>query len=288
MKYLSTLLWVFLLFSCSSETDEIIPESPAPDNQEKPDVTTNKYHLKLGIKESTKNVFNLIGFYLQDEDKNGLHVSFAELKEVYDSICWEIPGQQGALSLFSWEEGDGFSKENFTPSWSHCFYRPGHYETKLLGYKDNKIIYSDTLKVDIVNQKDFLMHNWDEIKESGQYEGHQNAVNEAYLLCSQAKMYGDYPTISLSFWNSLNEEENVFAEKSDTQLYNYITSIYNQPTYDRGSLELADKYKELFSHREEKTEPCAIWLTQKNKIVLLMSDNDPWKECWIHVEPIIK
>ncbi|WP_455669051.1 hypothetical protein [Phocaeicola sp.] len=285
MKYISTIFFLLLFFSCLDTTEDIIPENPTPEDPVPP---TNNYHLKLGAEQNAMNIFTMAKFSLLDEDKNGLHVTDWELAERYDSLTWIIAGQKGSQMLFSWELGDGFAGTSLTFGWSHNFYLPGHYETCLLGYKDNKIIYSDTLAIDVSNQKDFLMYNWNEIEgiENKGGIGYHNAINENYTLGTFPQMHGKVPSVELSFWNSLGEDENKFAQKCDTELYNYICSVYQQPAFDRDSQELADKYNTLFAYKAKNATPHAIWLTTKSKIVLLMKEKEDWNEACIYAEPL--
>ena len=286
MKLSSLLLYIFLFVSCSETADKIISDSPGDtEHPGNADDIACKYRFKLGVREDTKNIFELLQFYLQNGDNEELHISFSELSAVYDSIFWVVSGQPGRFRLFAWEKDESSSQVSLTMTWSHNFYLPGFYETCLVGYKNNEIVYCDTLSVGVADQKDFLGQNWNEVTGLNSNTGYVNALDKGYELTTYVAIHAGVPSIELRLWNTFNEEEDVFIQKCDTLLYNYINSLYRQPVYDRNSPELSDRYHELFTYKAENAQPFAIWLTSTTKIVLL-KNGGRWKECWIYAEPV--
>lgn len=282
MKTLFTFLLVILFTSCSHDANEIVPDIPDPGQ---PETSSDIYKFKLTATENRGNIFHLFEFFLLNKDEKGLDVSFSELKQIYDSITWSSPAQKGRMKVFSIETGNSYSGCKLVSLWSQTFYLPGEYETYLLCYKDNQVVYSDTLKVEVVDEKDFLMYNWDEVKVSDKTSiGFNNALNDTRTLSALRLMHGDTPGIQLYLQQTI-DDDNEFAELSHQFLYDYISSIYQQPVYDREADNLMEKYQELFSYKDINSVPQAIWLTPKSKIVLLMRDRDGLKQTYVYAEP---
>lgn len=286
---MKTLLYFLLctcfLFSCSGAADDAIPDNSSTGGDGGTESISGECSIKLGLKQNGRNIFDPSEFNIQFEFEGKTSYTGADISESYDSIIWVVSGQQGSRRIFI-----GYSSQHpgtsLTWSWSHCFYSPGHYEARLHGYKSNKIVCSDTLQVDVTDNKDFLGWNWNELTDLNRNIGHINALNRNYEFTTYAAISQQgIPSIELNLWNSLGEEEKLFSQKSDTVLYNYITSLYRQPVYDRNSSELADKYNILFSKIDENVQPCAIWLTRNAKIVLLKKDVKNNERCWIYAEP---
>lgn len=282
-RLLYSLLCTFFLFSCSGTTEDIIPDNPSTGGEGGTDNTIGNCHIKLGVKQNVRNIFEHSEFNIRFKGEPSY--TLVDISNAYDSIVWVVSGQQGRRSVFI-----GYNSQHpgtsLTWIWSHRFYSPGHYEARLHGYKDNKIVCSDTLQLDITDNKDFLGWNWNELTHLNQSIGHINALNKHYELSTYAAVSPQgIPSIELSLCNSLCEDEKQFSQKSDTVLYNYITSLYRRPTYDRNSSELAAKYNTLFSNKKENVQPCAIWLTRNAKIVLLRRDVKYSERSWIYAEP---
>ena len=282
---LYSLLCLCFLYSCSGAADDVIPGDPSTGGSGGTGSITGESSIKLGLKQNGRNIFEPSVFNIRFEFEGKTSYTGADISEAYDSIIWVVSGHQGLLPVFigynSLHQGT-----SLTWLWSHRFYSPGHYEACLHGYKNNKIVCSDTLQVDVTDNKDFLGWNWNELTDLNRNIGHINALNRHYEFTTKAAISQQgIPSIELYLSNSLGEEEKLFSQKSNTVLYNYITSLYHQPAYDRNSSELADKYNTLFSKKEENVQPCAIWLTCNAKIVLLKKDVKNSEMCWIYAEP---
>lgn len=286
MKTIYILLLIALFASCSSgNIEEIIPDSPTPD-PEQPSVLPNEpYKLKFSTEENKENIFHLFSFTLLNEHGKELDVTLFDLAQVYDSIIWTTSIQSGGLKVFSNKTEDSFTETKLTTKWSHTFYSPGKYETYLTGYKNNQIIHKDTLRIDVKDEKDFLMYNWHEVKASDKTSvGFQNALDENHTISAIRKVYENIPTVKVFLWQTI-DNDNDFAQLSDRYLYDYISSIYGQPVYDRYADNLMEKYQELFLHKDTDVVPKAIWLTSKSKIVLLRSDREGLIQVFVYAEP---
>lgn len=287
MKTIYLLLLVALFASCSSGSiEEIIPDSPTP-VPEQPSVLPNEpYKLKISTEENKENIFHLFSFTLLNEHGKGLDVTLFDLAQVYDSIIWTTSIQSRGLKVFSNKTDDSFTKTKLTMKWSHTFYSPGKYETYLIGYKNNKIIHNDTLRIDVKDEKDFLMYNWHEVKASDKISiGFHNALDKSFMLSAIRKVYDNNPAVKVFLWQTI-DNDNDFAQLSDRYLYDYISSIYGQPVYDRDADNLMEKYQELFLHKDTDVVPKAIWLTSKSKIALLRSDREGLIQVFVYAEPL--
>lgn len=284
-KLLYSLVCSFFFLSCSGTAEDIISDNPSTGGEGGMESTTRNCHIKLGVKQNVLNIFESLEFNIRFKFEGKTSYTLVDISEAFDSIIWVVSGQQGCLPVFI-----GYNSQHpgtsLTWLWSHRFYSPGHYEARLHGYKNNEIVCSDTLQVDVTDNKDFLGWNWNGLTDLNKNIGHINALNKHYELDTYAAISPQgIPSIDLSLCNSLGEDEKQFTQKSDTVLYNYITSLYSRPTYDRNSSELADKYNTLFSNERENVQPCAIWLTRNAKIVLLRKDVKYSERCWIYAEP---
>lgn len=269
MKKLYSLLCICLFISCSKTADENIPKDHVPDDPEIP--SEIDYSLRLEVKEDTKNIFEIMEFSLHDDSP----IIISDLGKAYDAIRWEIKGQEGQFRVFDYTNPANWS---ITSKWGHCFYSPGTYETCLVCYKNNEIVHSDTLRVQVVDRKDFLMLNWDEVTDWEHSIGYVNILNENYEMSAYARIRAGIPSVELRFWRE-------FPDGDDMLLYDFMNSLYRAPAYDRNSSELAAKYEELFAYRKNGAQPCTIWLTDKNRIVLLNDEKDQQSKSWIYAEP---
>lgn len=284
-KLLYSLVCTFFFLSCSGTAEDIIPDNPPTDGEGGTESTIRNCHIKLGVNQNVLNIFESSEFNIRFKFEGKTSYTLVDISEAFDSIDWVVSGQQGRLRVFV-RSNSQHPGTSLTSLWSHRFYSPGHYEACLHGYKDNKIVFSDTLQVNVTDNKHFLGWNWNELTYLNENIGYINALNKHYELTTYATVSPQgVPSIELNLWNSLVEDEKQFSQKSDTVLYNYITSLYRHPTYDRNSSELADKYNALFSNKKENVQPCAIWLTRNAKIVLLRKDVEYSEKFWIYAEP---
>ena len=82
----------------------------------------------------------------------GEDCTMLDIMESYDSLVWCIEGEKGRLNLLSHAPG----WMSFTSRWGHCFYEENHGSVILEGFKDGKVILSDSVKIDVYNKRDFL------------------------------------------------------------------------------------------------------------------------------------
>lgn len=262
--------WLYFLFtalvfsSCSGDDDDMFGKGDDGNGDDggSGNAENELFVLNLNVKEDQKNIFDLVEFGILPEKS----ITLAGLREHYDSLVWKVSGLEGSHKVF--EYTDYSSSLSF--KWSHNFFLPGDYETYLLGYKDDKVIYGDTMSVKIVNDKDFLGYNWKDIEGSiGHSVGYVDVLLEDKNKVTYQDMHQNTPSVELSLWLNGHQDEQAFIRESEKMLSDYITSLYSSPTYDLTDDALLEKYNSLFTYKKESAYPQCIWLTPKSKIVLL-------------------
>jgi|GEM_PF-1331944 len=241
-------------------------------------------YLRLNINAKSKdgNIFDLMEFNLYAYSEK--EFTLLDLTEMYDSIVWTCTNTNQRFRIL---ENSGNSS-HFTWKWSNCFFLPATYETCLLGYKDNHVISADTVSVDIVNDKDFLGYNWNEIVSSNKYStGFHNVFMKEYNFASISEVTDGIPSVYLFLFYNNNENEFAFVQKSRQILFDYISSLYSAPTYSvSDDNSLLNIYDELFRNKKDGTVPECIWITTKSKIVLLKKrSGSDCPEYEIYAEP---
>lgn len=271
-----------LIMSCSkADTDTGIDNENGNGNEDGGDngKTENTIPvLKLNAKESQKNIFEYMEFNLHAKND----FTLLDLTEAYDSIVWKVSDLEGRCKIM---EQDGST--HFTFKWSHNFFFPAEHKAILLGYKSDKVLYSDTISVKVTNDKDFLGYNWKDIKDpSGNSTGYVNVLSDHYGFATSHDIYQDVPSVSL-FVRQYNKKENesIFIQKSEKILSDYISTLYSAPTYNATDNTLLEKYNHLFTNKIKNAYPQSIWLTPKAKIVLLKCYDGDFFEYKIYAEP---
>ena len=268
------LIALFILVSCTKSTDDLLDVSKGEDENEK-----KTPHLELKVENNQGNIFDLMVFYLSSED----NINLNDLREAYDSIVWVVKDVPGSLKVLQYTD----YSSRLVRQWSHNFNLPGIYETYLLGYKNDKIVYSDTTEVQLLNDKDFIGYNWKDITGSlGHSTGYQDVLSNEYRFSTYQDIHNNVPSVELFLRDKKNMDETAFQQKSKTILANYMTSLYGKPMYSATDERLFEKYNTLFSYKHEKGKPQCIWITLKSNIVLLEYYNRDQVEYIIYAEPV--
>lgn len=240
-------------------------------------VTVTEFPLpQLGARQTGGNIFDMMEFYLYNKNDYSLSIDFNELAAVCDSIVWTVKGVEGSYKVFKYEKGDNYTNQEFIEEWSHCFMLPGEYETLLTTYKDGKAISSSKQNQTITNKKDFLAYNWSEITHTSQaWADFANVLNRDNIW-STYKFNNGIPSVHL------------ISPKGDAyhMLYGYLCKLYDQPTYNDKEHKLWRLYDQLFSENKISGNPCAIWVTERAHIILLLADEDyDWQRYKVYAEP---
>lgn len=288
MKNLLFLLsFLFLAYSCSDgnsttpggeeEGEEPGKETPAP------------VVISLKVKQEKANIFDAMEFYLvPDRD-----CSLQDVVEAYDSILWRVKDNKGTLKLLE-QTTYSVIETSFTYSWSHNFHNEGSYHTIMDGYKDGKIIRSDTTIVVTENKRDFLYYDWKDITSSSKgLEGNANALESEYEISFNKKYIDEFPSLYVHFsaFHKTKEEEakKFYNEKQEKLMLDYISGLYGSPkfSFDKNPATIQEDYHSIFQKEDDSYTPRYIWQTETSNIALVKEYNE-WGEhyeCYIYAEP---
>lgn len=265
MRYFIYLILIGLFISSCSKSDD--------DNQE---ITNPAIKLKFKTEQTTGNIYEMFVFNLYSEEGGTLF----DIENTYDSLVWTVP-DLGSFHLLK--------KNTFIYQWSQVFFLPGKYKTILLGYKDNKIITSDSIYINVLKKNtDFLYFNWVDVKESKGSTGYADVLSDHYSFATYQSITDSIPSITLFLLNEGKDDEKTFSQKSEKILSDYINTLYSEPTYTEKQNELLTKeYNKLFNSRIEGAKPIYIWITPKSKMVLYShyEEYGEYNEYRIHAEP---
>jgi hypothetical protein len=262
---LLNLILIILTSSCSKD------ESQNFDNTQG---ETAIVKLKIKVSDNNKNIFEDLIFevHSENDDSNNNLVMGFDLSKCYDSILWKTSNMDGSFKIFEQNNNSMV----FHKQWANSFPLPGNYTTYLLGYKNNKLIYSDSLAITISNNKDFLGHNWTDADDFGHSDN--NNLTKDYHFSTFKKTYQNLPYVGLNVYANYGANNDLFISQNKSQeiLLKYINSLYSTPIYSvsDGNL-LIEKYKNLFNYQKANAIPLYIWVTTKVKIVLLKSPDFP-------------
>ncbi len=275
-KLLHLISFTFLLFSCSE--DNHIGSTDGMDNGGGSELPEKIIELKLKAKNETVNIFELMQFNLfSNENFTGL-----DLMNSYDSVIWKVADLPGGYKIFSYSN----NSFEFSYQWSHNFYIPGKHNCYLLGYKNNEVIHSDTIEINIHNNKDFLEYYWKDIKGSiGHSTGYHDSLQKGYSFSTYQDIHDGIPCISFFVRCSNPKDENNFILISKQILYDHINSLYSFPSYDMNEPDiLLEKYN-LFNYKYSNAHPHCIWITPESRIVLIERYDGIYNNFEIYAEP---
>lgn len=243
----------------------------------------DQFRVKMNVKEKEGNIFDLMEFNLFSYSEKDF--TLLDLTEAYDSIVWTCSSTNQRFRILE----NSSNSTHFTWKWSTCFFLPAEYETCLLGYKNSRVISSDTISINIANNKDFLGYNWkDVVRSSIGSTGYQNVFIKGYNFTTYSIVAEGVPSVCLSLIDNKNIGDHAFALKSKQILFDYISSLYSTPTYSGDKVSLSKSYNDLFSNKKDGAVPECIWITPKSKIVLLKEYNEleDYPRYKIYAEPI--
>ena len=148
-------------------------------------------------------------------------------------------------------------------------------------YKDNEVIYTDAIEVNLTNDKDFLMYDWDDISDAAiGTVPYNNFIIPELCLISRAGFVGEVPYAIVTMDKGMN------VEGARTWLYDYVVKLYKEPLYSE-SEEVKAKYNELFASADVKDTPLYIWKDSKSVVALIKYDYGEGR--WIYyikAEPV--
>ena len=205
----------------------------------------------------TANIFEPVHFYLEGDS----YMNWS-LSQLCDSLVFSVMGEDETRKVYYDEKGHS----ELIVGWDHYFYLPKSCICRIQGYKDNKVIYTDAIEVNLTNEKDFLMYDWDDISDAtiGSVAYNNFIVPELTLL-SQSFWKDEIPYVRVYLDKSLN------TPYAKGWLYDYITRLYKAPAYT-DSAEVEEKYAELFVSADKNDTPLHIWQDDMSVIALVRYD----------------
>lgn len=265
---LLTIMFAIILsnYSCSSDDSDIIPEpSPKPEKEEIDHIQLNAYPSVVDLFEvsevriSTQKVeFGiLIGFYLQT---------------MFDSVRWDMP------DVFTNLSKDG----QMLMSTGHSFCLPGKYKMAASGYKDGKIVSTDTAYIQVVSNKDFMGLNWKDDNKENKFFNYMSEVENFYVPFTYYWKNTEYALIEYKPYEANANDRYLIYAKGRIYLSDMITKIYGEAKhkYDGEDIlkspllaEYQNRFKtsleDLNSHKDITAMPLVIWETSSTYIALI-------------------
>lgn len=191
----------------------------------------------------TANIFEPVHFYLEGDD----YMNWS-LSQLCDSLVFGVLGEKETRKIYYDEKGHS----ELIVGWDHCFYLPQSCICSIRAYKDNEVIYTDGIEVNLTNDRDFLMYDWDDISDTAIGSvPYNNFIAPELCLLSQSLWKDETPYVRVYLDKSMNSP---YAKE---WLYDYITRLYKTPAYSDNA-EVEEKYAELFASADENDTPLHI------------------------------
>lgn len=265
--YILLSLVTILIAACSKDNDQ-------PARKER---NYNVFHHRLSDGNRV-NIFQKVRFRLG----YGEEQYFKDAAEnINDSVIWKIEGTKHMLR---------FDKSNAAlitdAGFEYLFIRPGHYRSIMEWYHYRELIHSDTLDIEVVNEKPFMNYAFN----SDVYEQISNPVDD-YLTWVFSLQLSDEPpyksqglknifvmSVFIDKWSQMDDEYFLTLRKT---LNDQITVLYGNPTYTKESCDIDGVFKDFYGIDNAYYEyyvtndphisihPEAIWLSPTCYITLM-------------------
>jgi len=282
---LLVLAFLFIAYSCSDGNSTIPGEEEEEEpGKNKPTALT----ISLKAKKEKGNIFDLMEFYMMPDRNCTLY----DIKETYDSLLWRVQGKDETFKLS--EQTNSSSSVIF--GWSHSFYKAGRYYTIMDGYKDGKVILSDTTVVDVEDKRDFLYYNWEDITSTIlHFTGNVNVLDNDFKISFRPRFIDNSPSVYVNFrvYDIIKDEEEVkkyHNERQEKLVLKYISGFYGEPklSYEKDNTTIEEAFHTIFEQEEDFYSPRYIWQAPTANIVLLKSYDElgEYYEYCIYAEPI--
>ena len=220
----------------------------------------------------TANIFEPVHFYLEGD--NYMNWSLSQL---CDSLVFSVMGEDGSRKVYYDEKGHS----ELIAGWDHRFYLPQSCLCRIQAYKNNEVIYTDAIEVNLTNDKDFLMYDWDEISDAAIGSiTYNNFIEPQYSIVTSTYWKGQRPYAKVAV------EKPESLEDARTWLYEYMKKLYKDPVYSESS-EVKMKYAELFVSAQEDETPLYIWKDDKAVVALVEQYDEfvPMTRVYVKAEP---
>ena len=222
----------------------------------------------------TANIFEPVHFYLEGD--NYMNWSLSQL---CDSLVFSVMGEDGSRKVYYDEKGHS----ELIVGWDHYFYLPQGCLCRIHAYKNNEVIYTDAIEVNLTNGKDILMYDWDEVADASKLGtvGFNNFIEPQYSIVTAAYFKENTPSVKVTVENPESLED------ARTWLYEYMKKLYKDPVYSESS-EVKTKYAELFVSAQEDETPLYIWKDDKSVVALVEQYDEfvPVTRVYVKAEPV--
>ena len=222
----------------------------------------------------TANIFEPVHFYLEGDD----YMNWS-LSQLCDSLVFSVMGEEGSRKVYYDEKGHS----ELIVGWDHYFYLPQGCLCRIQAYRDNEVIYTDALEVNLTNDKDFLMYDWDEVSDASKLGtvGFNNFIEPQYSIATAAYFKENTPSVKVTVENPESLED------ARAWLYEYMKKLYKDPVYSE-SAEVKTKYAELFVSAQEDETPLYIWKDDKSVVALVEQYDEfvPVTRVYVKGEPL--
>lgn len=241
-----------------------------------------KFKLEASSNRRTVAPFETIVFQITDLDgkyQNGMVPSFCSY---YDSIVWSANGYLDQMIVYRDLDIPHFI---YTPEWRCSFFQNESLYTRLQGYKNGQIIYSDSVQT-VISSRDFLRYNWNDpyMKfDNGQYVFscplYKRAAFHYYISAEENKP--PYSKVALVH-NDDEKEETAFTERAQKTLSGLMDyHLGEQKPFDPATV------GSLFHDLTTGAKPIAYWQTASTQVLLIESkaEGNTWPSIYLHAEP---
>ena len=222
----------------------------------------------------TANIFEPVHFYLEGDD----YMNWS-LSQLCDSLVFSVMGEEGSRKVYYDEKGHS----ELIAGWDHRFYLPQSCLCRIQAYKNNEVIYTDAIEVNLKNDNDFLMYDWDEVADASKLGtvGFNNFIEPQYSIVTAAYFKENTPSVKVTVENQESLED------ARTWLYEYMKKLYKDPVYSE-SAEVKTKYAELFVSAQEDETPLYIWKDDKSVVALVEQYDEfvPVTRVYVKGEPL--
>ena len=222
----------------------------------------------------TANIFEPVHFYLEGDD----YMNWS-LSQLCDSLVFSVMGEDGSRKVYYDEKGHS----ELIAGWDHRFYLPQSCLCRIQAYKGNEVIYTDAIEVNLTNDRDFLMYDWDEVADASKLGtvGFNNFIEPQYSIVTAAYFKENTPSVKVAVENPESLED------ARSWLFEYIKKLYKDPVYSE-SAEVKTKYAELFVSAQEDETPLYIWKDDKSVVALVEQYDEfvPVTRVYVRAEPV--
>ena len=222
----------------------------------------------------TANIFEPVHFYLEGDD----YMNWS-LSQLCDSLVFSVMGEDGSRKVYYDEKGHS----ELIAGWDHRFYFPQSCLCRIQAYKNNEVIYTDAIEVNLTNDNDFLMYDWDEVADASKLGtvGFNNFIEPQYSIVTAAYFKENTPSVKVTVENPESLED------ARTWLYDYMKKLYKDPVYSE-SAEVKTKYAEIFVSSQEDETPLYIWKDDKSVVALVEQYDEfvPVTRVYVKAEPV--